>query len=189
MNKFAGLFIALFWFATPVQSFELNAMSDEERKIFREEVRAYLLESPEVLMEAIAVLEQRQAGDQASNDSALVASHAEPLFNDGFSYVGGNPDGDIVMVEFQDYKCGFCKRAHPEVAELVRSDGNIKLIIKEYPILGEQSLLAARFAVSVLHNTDPETYAKVNDALMSFRGEVTSASLERLSGSSDWIRI
>lgn len=169
--------------ASPAMALDLNAMTDAERQMFRDEVRAYLLDNPEVLMEAIAVLEQRQAGAQAANDQQLVADHADLLFNDGFSFAGGNPDGDIVMVEFLDYKCGFCKKAHPEVAELIRADGNIKYIVKEYPILGEQSLLASRFAVSVLLNADHGSYAQVRDALMEFRGEVSEASLTRLSNS------
>lgn len=183
MKFFATITTALFFLAAPVAALDLETMSDAERQLFRDEVRAYLLENPEVLMEAIGVLEQRQAQDQVTNDQDLIISHAEPLFNDGHSYEGGNPDGDIVMVEFSDYKCGFCKRAHPEVNELVRSDGNIKLIVKEFPILGEQSALAARFAVAVLNNTDPDTYVKINDALMAFRGEISTASLERLAGS------
>lgn len=182
MKLFATFAAILFWFSAPLAALDLGAMNDAERQLFRDEIRAYLLENPEVLMEAIAVLEQRQAQAQETTDQDLVLSHADPLFNDGFSYVGGNPDGDIVMVEFLDYKCGFCKRAHPEVTELVQSDGNIKLIVKEFPILGEQSTLASRFAVAVLHNTDPDTYAKVNHALMEFRGEINMASLERLAG-------
>ena len=172
----------IFLAASPILAFDINEMSEGERQIFRQEVRAYLLENPEVLMEAIAVLEQRQEENQATNDQDLVASYADPLFDDGYSYVGGNPDGDVVIVEFLDYRCGYCKRAHPEVAELIRSDGNIIYIVKEFPILGEQSDLASRFAISVLHNTDLATYAKAHDALMGFRGEISIPSLERLSG-------
>ncbi len=167
--------------ATPVLAFDINKMTPEERDIFRQEVRAYLLESPEVLMEAITVLENRHANANTISDIELVAGNADALFSDSHSYQGGNLDGDIVMVEFLDYRCAFCQRAHPEVTELIKSDGNIKHIIKEFPILGEQSVLASRFAISVLQNTDAETYSKVHDTLMTFRGEITLASLERLA--------
>ncbi|MGR3291110.1 MAG: DsbA family protein [Paracoccaceae bacterium] len=162
-------------------AFEINSMSQEEREIFRQEVRAYLLESPEVLMEAIAILEQRQSTAAAVSDIELVAANADALFSDGYSFVGGNPDGDILMVEFLDYRCAFCKRAHPAVTELIKTDGKIKYIIKEYPILGDQSVLASRFAISVLQNAGDESYAAVHDALMTFRGEISTNSLESLA--------
>ncbi len=143
---FAGLLALVSW---PAAALDLNAMTDEERQLFRAEVRAYLLDNPEVLIEAISVLEARQQQAQINGDLALVAQYSEAIFNDGYSFVGGNPDGDITIVEFLDYRCGFCKRAFPEVTELIASDGNIRFVIKEYPILGEQSTLASRFALSV----------------------------------------
>jgi len=181
MKRF-GLVLA-FWtmLTTPLLAFEINEMTPEERDIFRAEVRAYLLESPEVLMEAIAILEQRQAAAANVSDVEMIASNADALFADGFSYAGGNLEGDVVMVEFLDYRCPFCKRAHPEVAELIRTDANIKYIIKEFPILGEESDLASRFAISVLQNVDAETYREVSDTLMEFRGSITFASLDRLA--------
>jgi len=156
-------------------------MTDAERDVFRAEVRAYLMENPEVLMEAIAVLEQRQSEQKVVDDSTLVQVNAEALFNDGYSYIGGNPDGDITMVEFLDYRCGYCKRAHPEVTQLINTDGNIRFIIKEFPILGDQSVLASRFAISTQHNVGDAAYAKVHDTLMTFRGDISETSLRRLA--------
>lgn len=167
--------------ATPLSALELDAMSDAERDAFRAEVRAYLLENPEVLMEAIAVLEDRQAEAEIARDQDLVQVNAEALFDDGFSWVGGNPDGDITIVEFLDYRCGYCKRAHPDVAELIETDGNIRYIIKELPILGEQSVLASRFAIAVQQIADADTYKLVSDTLMQQNSDVTGASLEQIA--------
>lgn len=161
--------------------FAQDAMSDEERSAFRAEVRAYLLENPEVLMEAIAVLEQRQQLAETARDEQLAVMNADALFNDGFSHVGGNPDGDITIVEFIDYRCGFCRRAHPEVAELVESDGNIRIITKEFPILGEQSVLASQFAVATKIVSGDAAYKQVSDALMALRSDVTPAALGSLA--------
>nr|MDJ0827862.1 DsbA family protein [Rhodobacter sp.] len=129
----------------------------------------------------INVLEERQAAAQAAGDSELVQVNAEALFNDGFSFVGGNPDGDITVVEFLDYRCGYCKRAHPEVTELIASDGNIRYIIKEFPILGEQSVLASRFAIAVKEVEGADAYLETHDTLMTMRGEVSEAALSNLS--------
>ncbi|APX11248.1 DsbA family protein [Tateyamaria omphalii] len=167
--------------ALPAFALDLNNMTDEERQIFREEVRAYLMDNPQVIMDAVQVLEERQATAQAQADLSLVADNAEDIFNDGFSYVGGNPEGDITLVEFLDYRCGFCKRAHGEVAKLLETDGNIRLIVKEFPILGEQSLLASRFAVATKQIAGSEAYKGVTDALMEMSGDVSMRTLRRMA--------
>ncbi|RKT34366.1 protein-disulfide isomerase [Roseovarius halotolerans] len=175
---------ALFTAATlamPAQAFDLQDMSAAERDAFRAEIRTYLLENPEVIMEAVAVLEKRQAEEQARGDSDLVKANAGALFDDGHSWVGGNPEGDITLVEFMDYRCGYCKRAFPEVESLLETDGNIRLIVKEFPILGEQSVLASRFAIATLNVAGDEGYKQVHDALMTFRGDITEPALARLA--------
>lgn len=156
---------------------DLTDMSDAEREAFRAEVRSYLLENPEVLMEAIGVLEQRQAAADAERDTMAVAANSDALFNSAFDWVGGNPDGDVVLVEFMDYRCGYCRRAHPEVADLVELDGDIRYVVKEFPILGEQSVLASRFAIATRIAHGDEAYGEINDALMTMRGDMTEASL------------
>lgn len=166
---------------SPVAALDLNAMSEEERALFREEVRAYLMENPEVIMEAVNALEQRQAAAQAQADLDLVAQNAEAIFDDGFSYVGGNPDGDITLVEFMDYRCGFCKRAFGEVEKLLENDGNIRFVVKEFPILGEQSLMASRFALATRLEAGDDAYKAIHDALMEFKGDITKPSLRRLA--------
>ncbi|SLN13317.1 DsbA family protein [Ruegeria meonggei] len=165
----------------PVQALDLNAMSDAERAEFGEQVRDYLLENPEVIIEAINILEQRNAEAEAVADKELVAAHADALFNDGYSWVGGNPDGDITLVEFMDYRCGYCRRAVPEVANLLSEDGNIRLVIKELPILGDASVLSSRFAVATKHVAGDDAYKQVHDALLEFSGEPSEVTLRRIS--------
>lgn len=164
----------------PSNALDLDAMTDGERAAFRAEVRAYLLDNPEVLMEAIRVLETRDQQAQIAADVALAQANADALFNDGFSYVGGNPDGDITLVEFMDYRCGYCRQAFAEVEQLLELDGNIRFIIKEFPILGEQSMLAAQFAISTQQVAGDDAYKLVHDALMTLRSDITPDSLTRL---------
>lgn len=156
-------------------------MTDAERDTFRAEVRAYLLENPEVLMEAIGILEERQAEVARNRDVDLVLSNADALFNSETSFVGGNPDGDFTVVEFLDYRCGYCKRAHPEVAELLNRDGNIRYVIKELPILGEESVLASQYALAVQKLAGDEAYYDVHNTLMEFQGNISESSLARVS--------
>lgn len=171
--------------AAPLSAFDLTNLSEAERGALREEIRAYLLDQPEVLMEALEVLEAREASAKADMDVTLVQTNAEALYNDPTSWTGGNPDGDLRLVEFVDYRCGYCKRAHPEVAELIESDGNIKIIRKELPILGAQSVLASRFAIAVKQVAGDDAYAGVSDALMALRGDVTEDSLREMAAGFD----
>ncbi len=165
----------------PVQALDLNDMSDAEKAEFGTQVREYLLQNPEVILEAINILEQRNAAAEAVADQELVAANADDLFNDGYSWVGGNPDGDITLVEFMDYRCGYCRRAVPEVDALLAEDGNIRLIIKEFPILGEASMISSRFAVATKHVAGADAYKQVHDALLEFTGEPNEVTLRRLS--------
>lgn len=169
---------ALLGLASPALAVDLSAMSAEEKAAFGDAVRAYLLENPEVLTEAIEVLKTRQAAAEAVADVELVKANAADLFADTASYTGGNPEGDLTVVEFIDYRCGYCKKAHSEVMDLVNGDGNIRYIVKEFPILSEDSATAARFAIATLQVAGPEAYAKVNAGFYeSFRGEVTPDTL------------
>ena len=167
--------------ATAASAFDIENMTEAEKHAFGAEVRSYLIENPDVFLEIVAILEDRRAREAAEAELTLVEDNRDAIFNDGVSYVGGNPDGDITIVEFLDYRCGFCKRAFPEVEELVASDGNIRVIIKEYPILGELSVQASRYAIATLEVEGNEAYKTVHDRLMTLRGEPSEFALGRLS--------
>lgn len=165
----------------PAQAFDIDAMSEAERDAFRGEVRAYLMENPEVLMEAIEVLQDREAAAKAAGDAALIEQNRAAIFDDGRSWVGGNPDGDVTLVEFMDYRCSYCRRAFAEVTRLLESDGNIRFVLKEFPILGEESLLASRFAIAARNVAGDDAYKAVHDAMIAHRAPITEAALERIA--------
>ncbi|TNC50780.1 DsbA family protein [Rubellimicrobium rubrum] len=177
----SALAIVLAATALPASALDLSAMSENERAAFRAEVRAYLLENPEVLTEAIAVLEQREQQQQVAADQMLVQDNFDAILADGHSWIGGNPEGDVTVVEFMDYRCGYCRRAFEEVEDLVEGDGNIRFILKEFPILGEQSVMASQFAITVqqLHGND--AYKAAHDALMLMQTDISEQSLTRLA--------
>ncbi|WP_439522697.1 DsbA family protein [Marivita sp.] len=181
-TRLASSFAALA-LATGVQAadLDLDNMSDADRAAFGAQVRAYLLENPQVIMEAVQVLEERQAAEQAQGDVSLVENNADAIFNDGYSWVGGNPEGDVTIVEFFDYRCGYCRRAHPEVMELLESDGNIRYIAKEFPILGENSLISSRYALAVRDVAGEEAYEAAKEALIVLNAEMDDTVLRRLS--------
>ena len=177
--------VAAMGLATAAPAFDLSEMTEDERATFRAEIRAYLLENPEVLMEAIAVLDQREREAQVANDQALVASYADDLFDDGHSWVGGNPDGDITIVEFLDYRCGYCRRAHDEVAKLLEADGNIRWVVKEFPILGPDSVKAGKMALAAVQ-VDAEKFKTLSDGLMDYRGNLTEQVAYQIAAESGY---
>lgn len=160
-------------------------MSDIERDALREEIRAYLLDNPEVLVEAMNVLQSREQDAAAQRDLMLLATNAEAIFASPDDWVGGNPDGDVTLVEFIDYRCGYCRKAYAEVAELVETDGNIRFVVKEFPILGEASLISAQFAIAVRQLHGDTAYETVHDALIDLRGEPNTETLSRLASDLD----
>ena len=130
-------------FASMAQNASSGAISAEQKKAFEGIVREYILENPEIITEAIERLREKQRLAEAQADKAILASSKEDLFNDPGAPVGGNPKGDVTVVEFFDYQCGYCKRVFPAFMDVVQADKNLRVIWKELPILGPVS----RFAV------------------------------------------
>lgn len=139
-------------------------------KEFGEKVRGYLLANPYVLREVIEKLKAQEQLTASQQQSATLASLSDDLKNDPASYVAGNPDGDITIVEFFDYRCGYCKRNFPDLMKTVEDDGNIRLVLKEFPILGEDSVLASQAAIASMSQGK---YMEFHTALMGVRGGLT----------------
>lgn len=167
--------------AVPAAAFDISKMSEAEKEAFGQAVRDYLMANPEVLVESINVLEERRLADESKNDRLLVETFKADLFEDGYSWIGGNPEGSLTVVEFIDYRCSVCRSVYAQVEDVVKADGDIRIIYKEFPILGEQSDLASRFAIAVKQIAGDEAYKKVHDALMTMRGNVTLESLSALA--------
>ena len=167
--------------ASPTAATDFDNLFAVQRDAFRAEVRAYLIEEPEVLMEAMEVLERIKSEAEAQRDAKAISTHAEYLFASPFDVVLGNLDGDVTVVEFFDYRCSYCRRAHADVKELIKSDGNIRFVLKELPILGEESILASRFAIATRIALGVEAYAEVHDGLMQMRGGFNDSSLKALA--------
>ncbi|MFO1203608.1 MAG: DsbA family protein [Tabrizicola sp.] len=167
--------------APPARPSDESAMTEAERAAFRKEVRAYLLEHPEVLIEAMDVLQKREADAALARDTKFITENHDLVYANPNDWVGGNPKGDITVVEFMDYRCGYCRKAYSEVDQLIKTDGKIRFVVKEFPILGDASMLSAQFAIALRQLHGDEAYAKAHDALMTLRGEPTVETLSRLA--------
>ena len=138
-------------------------------------VRDYLLEHPEVIVEAINVLQQREkAAKEAAASEKLSALNSE-LVNAERDPVGGNPDGQITLIEFFDYNCGYCKRANSTLQALIEANPDLRVVYKEFPILTETSMTAARASLA-LNALYPEKYETFHRQLLDRRGSLQQDS-------------
>jgi protein-disulfide isomerase len=141
---------------------------------FGQKVRAYLLEHPEVIEEAVQKLQEKKIADAANIAKAGMVKHREALERDPRDFVA-NPNGKITVVEFFDYRCGYCKTSAPEILQIIRDNPDVRFVFKEFPIFGEVSDTAARLAMT------PQGKAKglaLYKALMADRG-LDEAALDR----------
>jgi len=178
------LFLALalaaaFGLSPPVARAAEPLKPDQVEQIERV-IRDYLLRKPEVLLEAMKALEDRQRDMAADLARERIGQHAKALRHDPDSFVAGNPNGDVTVVEFFDYRCGYCKQAHPTVADVVKADGKIRLVLKEFPILGADSVFASRAAIAVLQSQKAK-YKAFHDAMFESKEPLTEASVLRIA--------
>lgn len=167
--------------ALPALAFDPAAMSTAEKDAFGAAVRSYLVENPEVLMEAIGVLEKRQMDTQASAESDILRDNKAALRNSPDDWAGGNLEGDVTVVEFLDYRCGYCRKAWSEVEDLVEKDGNVRVVYKEFPILSEDSLISSKFAIAVRRVAGDEAYKKAHDLLITMQGPASDPALKEMA--------
>jgi protein-disulfide isomerase len=113
-------------------------------------VRNYLLENPEVIFEAVDRMKAKENDQRLAVLKDNAKKHATAMFREATPIVAGNPKGDVTIVEFFDYNCQFCRKVRPALVDLLKQDGNVRLVLKEYPILGPESAFAARAAVAAL---------------------------------------
>ena len=161
-----------FIFGTPAlaQSFS----EDQIKQLVLEAIR----ENPEIVMEAVEILRQRQEEIKGSQARAALANYRDQLENDPNAPVLGNPDGDVTVVEFFDYNCPYCRRAKPVLEELLAADPNVRLVFREWPILGEGSVFAARAALAARKQGK---YEEFHWAMMTLKGRADEASTLRVA--------
>lgn len=135
-------------------------------------VRSYLTANPDVIREAIAELEKRQKLAEAESRDRAIKKDADRLAKSEFQAVVGNPDGDVTLIEFFDYNCGYCKRSVNDVAKLVENDPKLRVVLKDFPILGTNSLEAAQVASALREQFKGQKFWEFHKKLLSTRGSI-----------------
>ncbi len=155
---------------------QTSTFSDAQRDEIRRIVKEYLIANPEVLQEAVGELEKRQAKADAERSKAAVAQHRDELLQSSRQVTLGNPQGDVTLVEFFDYNCGYCKRALGDMMELLKSDPKLKVVLKEFPVLGPGSIEAAQVAVAMrMQDKSGKKYLDFHQKLLTGRGQADKA--------------
>jgi len=137
-------------------------------------VREYLLANPEILQEAFAALERKQAAEQEAQRVAAITDQRDVIFNSSRQVVLGNAEGKVTLVEFFDYNCGYCKRAMGDLTRLLKERPELRVVLKEFPVLGRGSTEAAQVAIAV-NAVAPERYLDFHLALLGHEGPVDRA--------------
>jgi protein-disulfide isomerase len=166
-----GFLAALLVTAVP-QASRADEFTAPQKGEIERVVRDYLIAHPEVLQEAMSELEKRQNVAEAEKHQAGVKEHAQALFSSPRQVNLGNPAGNVTFVEFFDYNCGYCKRAMADMLTLMKDDAKLKVVLKEFPVLGPGSVEAAQVAVAVrMQDTTGKKYLEFHQRLLGGRGQ------------------
>jgi protein-disulfide isomerase len=155
-----------------------DAQGAPSRQVIEQIVREYILGHPEIIVESLRALEQRQREAHREKVRETIAARHDELLTDPASPLGGNLQGDVTVVEFFDYRCGYCKEMAGTVKQLLQDDPGIRLVYKELPILGGESVLAARAALA---SNGQGKYAAFHDALMEASGSLTREAVLKIA--------
>ena len=154
------------------------ALSDQQVEAVRKMVKAYLMEHPEVISDAVEALREKMRVQAETDAKKAIDTYKDELNNAKDDPVAGNPKGDVTLVEFFDYNCGFCKQTMDAMFEAAKADGKVKLVFKEFPILTDNSVVAARVALAAKKQGK---YDEIHRAFMKFRGRLDEKEVWKLA--------
>ncbi|MGE0668648.1 MAG: DsbA family protein [Sphingomonadales bacterium] len=180
MNRFARAAAAALAFIVAAYTVHpAVALSERDKAQVEQIVRDYLKNNPRVLQEMIERLQALNDREAALEAAKNIATHQDDIFGQTGGMVAGNPKGDVTVVEFFDYRCGYCRLAQPSMVKLLKEDPNVRLVFKEYPVLGPMSLTASRAAIA---SAKQGKYVDFHMALMGLEEPLSDEVLYRVAG-------
>ncbi len=147
-----------------------DPLTPEQKQAVEAVIHDYFLKNPEFMVEVLRAAEAKIKQDKAADARQAIATYSKELFADATSPVGGNPEGDVTIVEFFDYRCPYCKQVEPALEALVKEDPKIRVVYKEFPVLGAESVYATRMALAAAKQ---DKYFAFHNAMMSTTGQIT----------------
>ena len=175
-RPFAAALLALLVTVPAAAPARAQSFTGEQRSEIERIIKDYLMSHPELLQEVMNELEKRQAQAEAEKHRAAVADNSAAIFSSPRQVTLGNPQGDVTVVEFFDYNCSYCKRAMNDMLELIKADGKLKFVLKEFPVLGDGSVQAAQVAAAVrMQDKTGKKYLEFHQKLLGGRGQADKA--------------
>lgn len=148
-------------------------LTPDQAKQVEDVVRRVIKENPRMILDALEDMRKQEEAAQKSRALAALKAKTQEIQRDPNAPVAGNPQGDVTVVEFFDYRCPYCKAGHERLKQVVAKDGKIRLVLKEFPILGPESVFASRAALAA-HRQDPKKYYALHDALLSTKDRLNN---------------
>lgn len=155
--------------------FSAHALDDKQKEEFGAFIKEYLIANPEIMLDVQNALEAKQEQARQDKATAAISDNKDEIFNSSSDLALGNPDGDVTIVEFFDYNCGYCKRALSDMDKVISSDSNVRFVLKELPILGPDSVAAHKVS-DAFRKLAPEKYAEFHRTLLGSQGRATEDS-------------
>ncbi|MDD5586689.1 MAG: DsbA family protein [Alphaproteobacteria bacterium] len=184
MLSFKSILSALLIGLMPVLAFAADApatFTDSQKTAIEDVVRNLLIKKePDIIIKAAQEVQGRQEAEAGVKNKQALTANKDKLYNDPNSPIGGNPKGDVVLVEFFDYQCGYCKLTQEGVHKLLAGDKNVKLVYKEFPILGPDSVKASKAALA---SVKQGKYIKFHEAMMSTKEHLTEEIIFKVAAS------
>jgi protein-disulfide isomerase len=176
-RPFAAALLAILLAVPAAAPARAQSFTGEQRGEIEVIIKEYLLSHPELLQEVMTELEKRQATAETEKHRAAVTEYSAAIFTSPRQVTLGNPQGDVTVVEFFDYNCGYCKRAMGDMLDLMKNDGKLKFVLKEFPVLGEGSVQAAQVAAAVRmqDKSGGKKYLEFHQKLLGGRGPADKA--------------
>jgi protein-disulfide isomerase len=157
-----------------------STITPAQKRAIEEIVREFILQNPEVIVEAVKDLQEREKKETRKRAQDNLVAVKNDLLQDAMTPVGGNAAGDVTIVEFFDYRCGFCKRVMPSLVELLKADKNLRIVFKEFPILGPESVFASKAALAAWL-IDKGKYESMHWALMKTTGPLPESRVLKIA--------
>ena len=169
-----------FFAALPLGPLSAAEITPEQRQAIEGVIHDYLMQNPEVLIEALRAAEDKASRDADAKAALVLKDRRGEVFNDPATPVGGNPQGDVTIVEFFDYRCPYCKQVQPTLQKLLDEDHKLRFVFKEMPVLGAPSVTAAHAALAARLQGKYETF---HAAMMATKGQITDEAVYQVARS------
>jgi protein-disulfide isomerase len=170
--------IAIALAATPPNTLAATDMTAPQREAIEAIIHDYLMHNPDVLIEALRGAEDKLNREADAKAATVLGNRRSEIFDDPATPVGGNPHGDVTIVEFFDYRCPYCKQVLPSLQTLLKEDRNLRFIYKEMPVLGPASIVAARAALAAQRQ---DKYEAFHAAMMATKGQITDDTVYKVA--------